>query len=184
MTRLEVANMALNLIGGEPITTWGESTVNGSLASLHLPFAIKQVLRDAPWDDTINIVQIESTDQVDALYENIGYTYAYALPVNIFHLVEVEGKKTGWKYIDGVLHTNASNPTIVYQTEPAADSIPDDIGHAASFLLAFYMAPAISQDPKRGSLMLQQYSLIATNERQRTEQQLGDSNESPGWWTE
>ncbi len=183
MTRLQVANAAIQLLNGVPLSTWGESTVNGNLASLHLPFALKQVMREAPWEQTIHVLELHESDRVTPMYRS-GMVYAYALPTDVFHLIEVNGKRTGWKLVGYVLHTNAHNPDLLYQTEPADDAIPDEVGHCVSFLLAYYMAPTITQDVNKGAQMLQQYSLITQNEKNRVEQQLGSGDESPGWWTD
>ncbi len=184
MTRLQVANAAINLLNGSPLSTWGESTRNGTLASLHLPFAIKQVLREAPWSETLQVLELESTDEVTPVYPNTGMVYAYALPGDVFHLFEVNGKKTGWKLIDDVLHTNESQPDILYSTEPASDSIPEEVGHIAAFLLAYYLAPSITQDTNKAMEMLQQFRILLSNEKDRVEQQLGDGDSSSGWWTD
>ena len=69
MTRLQVANAAINMLGSTPLTSWGESTTNGTLASLHLPFALKQVLREAPWEDVAEVVSLDDADLVDAVYD-------------------------------------------------------------------------------------------------------------------
>lgn len=182
MTRLEVANAAINLLGGVVMSTWGESTQAGTLASLHLPFALKQVLSEAPWEDIVQVLQLDEADLVDKVYGNM--TYAYALPGDLFRIFEVNGLKTGWKMVDGVLHVNDPNPDILYGVEPADDTIPSEVGHLTALLLAYYLAPSLTQDPNKAGQMLQQYAMILANEKLRTEQQLGDIDDSPGWWTD
>lgn len=182
MTRLQISNIAINLLGGVPMVTWAEGTTNGLLASLHLPFALKQVLSEAPWEETVQILNLEASDETDVLYGRM--TYAYALPGDLFRLFEVNGMRTGWKMIDGTLHTNEVTPSILYSTEPVTDMIPDEVGHLTAFLLAYYMAPSITQDIKKSTQMLQQYSIVLTSEKLRTEQQLGDLEEPSGWWTD
>lgn len=164
------------------MSTWGESTPNGTLTALHLPFALKQVLSESPWTDTVQVLQLESADEVDSVYGSM--TYAYGLPGDLFRLFEVNGSKLGWKMVDGVLHTNVPTPDILYTTEPVTDSIPDEVGQLTALLLAYYLAPSITQDPNKPAQMLTQYSMILSNEKLRTEQQLGDIDEDDGWWTD
>lgn len=182
MTRLQIANTAINLLGSVELVTWGESTINGNLAALHLPFALKQVLSESPWEGTIQVLQLESSDETESIYGDM--IYAYDLPGDLFRIFEVNGIKTGWKMIDGILHTNEPTPDILYSVEPPVDDVPDEVGHLAAFLLAFYMAPSITQDPNKPTQMLQQYSIILSNEKTRTEQQLGELEEYDEWWTD
>ena len=184
MTRLEIANAALRLLGSTPLTAWGENSTNGNLVSFHLAYALKQVLRETAWPNLLHIVELTDSDKTDPIYPDLGMIYAYMIPGDVFHLVEVNGKKTGWKLLKNVLHTNEPNPDILYLTEPSDDGIPEDIGHPLAFLLAFYLAPSITQDKDKANMMLQQYSLIITNDKNNIEQQLGNVETYTGWMTD
>lgn len=184
MTRLEVANFALRQLGDVPIVTWGEETVNGNLCEMHLPFALSQVLKEGPWPGTLHALQLENTDEVTKEYAGAGMLYAYALPGDLYHLIEVNGKRTGWKLVNNTLHTNEPLPDILYTVEPSQDSIPDTVGHITGYLLAYYLAPSITNDNNKTSMLLQQFNLILAAELGRVERQLGDTDTSDGWWTD
>ena len=183
-TRLQVANTSLAMLGIQSLTSWGEATPAGTLASIHLPVALQQTLRETQWPSLVHFVGLTDSDRTDRVLQSIGMLYAYVLPPDMFHLVEVNGKKNGWRIVEDVLHTNEPNPDILYLTEPSDDSIPDDVAHVTAYLLAHYIGQTLIQDDKRVQMLLSYYSVQLNNEKGRIEQQAGYEDTSSGWWTD
>lgn len=161
MDKIEVYNMALDVLNIEPITseelTAGTDPVVKSLNRFY-GTALRKASREHSWSFLTEIVSLEGEDQGP----KGGYKHAYALPDSLFRLVGAEGGD--YRRMGSLLLTNGKPEIYAILLEEGRknfyfgqeDLVPEDFWELVAYALAFLVCPRLAS----GSTKIQEISAI------------------------
>lgn len=100
----EIVNGALSLLGVSPITTIGEDSVAGGLASRDYERVRDELLASHPWGFATKRVMLAELAAPD---EGTGYTRRFQVPADYLRVIEViDQEDDAWSVEDRELWTN------------------------------------------------------------------------------
>jgi hypothetical protein len=134
-----LANMALTLIGEEPILAFTEDNKPARFVCQHYDNVRQYVLRQHPW----GCATTRATLAVLATAPEWGFSTAHELPSDYMRLVERELHKTDYRIEDGVLMSDNGTEKIsyVYDLEDVSKMDPLLQQTMAAFLAAELAIP-------------------------------------------
>jgi hypothetical protein len=157
ITRVEIANSALDLINGQTITAFDENTTTSVLVSRHFDEALRSCLSEGFWRFSVKRVDEPVEDDVTSL----DYSYAYELPEDFQRLWRLHPFQYDrpFRVQAGLLQTTWNIAEFDYQSNELldGDSAWADFDRNADRLfieylryeLAYRLAPRIKPDMAR-----------------------------------
>ena len=168
-TEVNLANMALTMLGQQPITALTESNNRAVMANARFADVRDSVLRTHPWNCAIKRASCTKLSRAPSW----GYTTTFAVPADFVRLVDLDDPTqkysieagnsgdTASGHSDTVIVTDASEMKIRYVYRLTAVNLMDDtLKHAIATKLAADIALAITGDSKLEDFMLQKYNLV------------------------
>ena len=161
MDKIEVFNMALDILNIEPITSEELSAGTDPIVKSLNRFygtALRKASRECDWSFLTEVRSLEGED----LGAKRGYRHSYELPDNLFRLIGAEGGD--YIRVGSLLLTNGS-PTIyaILLDEGKKniffgndDLIPEDFWELIAYALAIFLCPRLAS----GSNKLQEISAL------------------------
>jgi uncharacterized protein YqiB (DUF1249 family) len=161
---VEVANIALQLLGAKPITSFLESNDRASLANQFYAVARDEVLRSHPW----NFAQVRAVLAREAANPAWGFQYQYQLPADPYCLrvIETEPADAIYKIEGRKIVTDEPRLAIRYTAR-----ITDPTQFDAAFTMALaqrlaeMMAYPLKESGTLSQAMYQKWQAIMSNAR-------------------
>ena len=167
---LEIANLALSLIGEASIVTLDNSTPSGRAASLHYLPVRDALLRSHPW----NFAQVRAQLTADIIAPLFDWGYAYTMPAACLCLTEINGIPVAEPRTDYLIEgrkilTNTSTLVaavstinIIYTSNaPAVPTYDPLFVEILTLKLAIAIADKITQSKSKASELTQQLERIS-----------------------
>ena len=175
LTEPALANMALTMLGQQPITALTESNNRAIMANERFADVRDSVLRAHPWNCAVKRHSLTKRAAASGLLAGPkwGYTTTYVLPSDFLRLVDIEDptqkysieagnqEDTASSANDLVLLSDASEMNIryIYKLTSVA-KMDDTLKHAIATRLASELALAITGDSGKENFLLQKYQTI------------------------
>lgn len=87
MTKLDVFNMALDLIGAKPVTAVDQATPSAEACQRNFKWALLEVLRAGDW----RTAKARATLVEDASTPDFGWAHQFVLPTDFVSIVKLNG---------------------------------------------------------------------------------------------
>lgn len=170
-TEVNLANMALTMLGQQPITALTDSNNRAIMVNERYADVRDSVLRSHPWNCAIKRDTLAKRSDTPQW----GYDNIYALPSDFMRLVSIEDPTQKYSLEAGnegdatsdandlVLLSDASSMNIRYIYRITDVSKMDDtLKHAIAVRLAADLALAITGDSGKENFMMQKYQSVLT----------------------
>lgn len=118
-SEVSIANLALSMLGDEPIISLTEDNSNARVMNLWYEPIRDAVLQSHPWNSVAARAQLSA----DSTAPVFGFTYQYQLPSDLLRLVQFNDGKTPFRIEGKKLLTNAAPARVRYvrkETDPNA----------------------------------------------------------------
>ena len=112
MNEIEIANLALVLIGGEQITSLTDGSTEAQLMNSFFYPSLETLLQEHPWNFALKRAALALS--VDTpVYD---YAYAYVIPSDCLRIIDFDGSENGYEYKveQGLVLTNCESCKITY----------------------------------------------------------------------
>lgn len=165
MKGLQVANMALDLLGVERISSLNDPTRFAKAVATSLPVALDEVLRSYDWPFAIKHI-VPTGDESAGPY--LGYIYAYNLPSDCVSVISFGNSnyKSAGQYIYSNLapESDGAGPVLEYISMPNIDNddLPPVFGQLSAMYLAYLMADIVGRGD-RAALLKSRYDMALSN---------------------
>ena len=166
-TEKDLANMALIMLGQQPITSLDASNNRAVLADNRLADVRDSVLRAHPWNSAVRRASLSADSSVNPTW---GYDKRYALPSDFVRLLETEDPLTEYKIEGGNTGESTSGKFIVTDATEMkiryifrltdVSKMDDTLKHAIATRLAAEIGQAVTGDINVANMMLQKYEAI------------------------
>lgn len=143
-TKTDIANMALALLGTNPVTDIGDDTPAGFQSRVFFHSTVDRVVRNHPWKSTLKRVALTATTT-----PVFGYDYAYILPADPYCLKvwEMQEPEYRFKVENRLLLTDETTAKILYSFRPTIyGSLDPDLIAVIYYELAIQMCMALTRD--------------------------------------
>ena len=140
-SRVQICNMALGMIGAEPITSL--SLLDSEpvrKCNLYLDQAIEEVLRLYPWNCASRLVALAQLTETPAF----KFGYCYSLPADCLRALYPESSDITFKVYGSKLYTDESTFNLEYIAAIGVNEMDSLCRGAVIAKLAAYLAFAIS----------------------------------------
>lgn len=159
-SEVEIANLALSMLGAESIRNFEEINKRARLAKNLFNFSRDHLLGQIVWTFANGYKQLNEVD-LEGVSIPEG-TKAYQLPEDCLvpNDIDPKGSKSFWEIRGNVLYTNRS-PVFLHYTKKVVNTelfTVTFVNVLASYL-AYRLAPAISQNPKLTAQMREGYMM-------------------------
>jgi len=171
LSKTDICNGALSLIGQEPITDLDtDISEEGDQCRIHYLRSRNRLLEDYPW----RFAQKTTALTQDVTAQNPLFTYSYQLPSDFLSLTTSDADQEGWPYfLEGTrIITDMSGIIITYTAEI------EDVGfytggfiRALETYLAERMSYALTKDKTLMQIMKEEAERVLMNEISREAQQ-------------
>jgi hypothetical protein len=140
MTRTDICNMALVLIGANQINDYAEASQEGRVCRAFWPNVLDRVIRSHAWNCATYRAELA---QVSGFSPAFGWDLAYALPSDPWCLRVLEMQDLTFEFVvqGRLLYTNETTAQIRYVGRPSALG---DLDPCLIALLYYQLAVAIS----------------------------------------
>ena len=164
-TETDLANMALIMLGQQPITSLDDSNNRAVLANKRLADVRDSVLRAHNWNCAVRRASLNA----DETAPTWGYDKRYALPSDFVRMVGLEDPLTDYKIeagnqghtVDNYLLSDATVMKITYIFRLTDVSKMDDtLKQAIATRLAAEIGQAVTGDINTANMMLEKYQLL------------------------
>lgn len=164
-TEIDLANMALTMLGQQPINDLTDNNNRANLANTRLADVRDSVLRAHNWNCAIKRASLATLTDAPTW----GFKSAFVLPVDFVRLVGLEDELTQYKIEAGnfggtnslLLLTDTSTVNILYVYQVTDVSKMDhSLKQAIATRLASEIAMAITGDTGKENFLLQKYELL------------------------
>ncbi len=135
-TSVQICNLALGLIGIDPITSLADTTKQGTLCNTFYEFTKNRVLVGHTWNCTITRATL--TD--DGTTPDHEFTYAFALPTGFLRLISIYEYSQDYKVEANKIMAYEDEIKIKYIKDVEESTFPDYL----SFLIAAELAIDLS----------------------------------------
>lgn len=155
LTRVDLSNLALALVGEPPITSLDDATVPARTCKAFFDVARDAALRDGAWNFALSRASLALLGTSPA-YE---YDNAFQLPSACLRVLDADIREDGYEYtIEGrKLLTNATEVNIKYIERVAEGYFDPMFNTAFVHLLASFIAYPITKDHNRSKELLESY---------------------------
>ena len=164
-TETDIANMALIMLGQQPITSLDDSNNRAVLANKRLADVRDSVLRAHPWNSAV----MRASLTADGTAPTWGFDKRYALPADFVRMISIEDPLVEYKIEAGnsgstsgnYILSDATVMKILYIFRLTDVSKMDDtLKHAIATRLAAEIGQAVTGDINTANMMLEKYQLI------------------------
>lgn len=175
-SRLEIANMALLHFGADPIQSFDEQTVLAVQVKAYYETVVRKALEDHPWRFATAVQQLAA----DAAAARPDFSYSYQLPQDCVKVLGVlDDRSLGTEYFyDSSDFSDSNNkygtrrayqvmgrkvctdevaPYLIYTARSREQDFSGHFTMAVSYLLAHYVAGAVTEDAGRVKYFLDTY---------------------------
>lgn len=167
---VDIANMALIMLGQQPITNLTDSNNRAVMANKRLADVRDSVVRSHKWNCAVKRASITA----DSTAPTWGYDRRYLLPTDFSRLIGLEDNLTDYKIEAGNQGATGSNANALYILTDAASPLKiryiykvtsviemdDTLKHAIATRLAAEIGQAVTGDINLANMMLQKYEAI------------------------
>lgn len=140
MTEVQIANMALTMLGADTITTFADATEQARALSAIYSYTRSDMLREYPWSWAIKRDELEE----DSSSPEYGYTYQHTLPEDCLRVLEINNGNnalTDYRIEGNLVLSDYNEIYIRYIAEVDDDTITDsNFCHAFATRLAAELA--------------------------------------------
>lgn len=161
MEKLEIFNIALELLNIEPLTDdyltpeeGADTTVPDTLERFY-GMALRKASRERDW----TFLQ-EKLDLGNDLGPMAGYAHSYSLPEGLYRLCWADGE---YSQIGDKLATNGSDEAYGIMDTPPEAGVPEDFWELVAIYLAFIASSRLSSGDQKASTILTIYSHLLSN---------------------
>lgn len=153
-TSIEICNIALDKLGALRISGFDQNTKESRACNLNYTNCRDQVMSEIPW--TFAVKRATLAPDVDTpAWE---FSYAYTLPADCLHLIELDGnpnyRKEGRKiYTD---EGTSLNIKYIYRNENTSEYTPLFVNMLSTYL-ASTICESLTQDTTQRQLLMQEY---------------------------
>lgn len=147
-TQIEICNLALDMVGAEPIVLITDDNVRAQALNRNYTLALREVLRARDWGFAVARVSLDATTA-----PAFGWDFAFTLPADFITITQLngilyEGEPGDWFALEGgLLLTNSEFADIVYISSTFAEATFDALFVPAfATLLASRIATPLRQD--------------------------------------
>lgn len=147
-TQLDICNLALDMVGAEPIVTIADDNVRAQALTRNYQMALREVLRSRDWGFAVLRASL-----VVAAPPAFGWDFAFTLPTDFVTITQMngvlyEGEPGDWFALEnGLLLTDAEFADIVYISSAGLETTFDALFVPAfATLLASRIATPLRQD--------------------------------------
>ena len=153
-TPVDIANIALGHIGEPPILNFNEDTVASRTVNVFYDQAVKETLRDHPWNFAISRAVLARLATAPAF----EWDHQYQLPADFLRLISINTHPTPYVIEGRKILTNAETAQLRYITLITDTSLFDPMFVAAlAARLAHYIALPITQSESQKNSMWSLY---------------------------
>lgn len=107
-SKVEIWNLALNLVGGGSVTDPLQKSTEADLCRLHYPFALDFVLESQDWNFAVKRQEVAESSEVSPVF---GFDSSFKIPSDALRVIEV------WDTSFGSRNTRFSNNPLQWQQE-------------------------------------------------------------------
>jgi len=154
-SKIDIANMALSLVGATPITAFTDSSPQARLSSLFYDTAKAATLRAGKWNFAQARVTLASTGVAPAF----GYGYEYVLPADCVKVNSVSDTDYEYKIEGKSIVTDNTSLKILYTRDVAEGDMDPLFVLAFSSRLAVELAVPLTKDLSMEKAMLELYAI-------------------------
>lgn len=173
VSRTEIVNKALTLIGAQPITNLTDDTNNANIMNRVYKTALKSLLSECCWNfATKRSLLVESTEEMDWNYSGEGYVYVR--PSDCIRIFGTNDDSATWReegdYI--ISDTTALGIKYVYYND-VPYKFPPSFVEAFVDLLAYQAAFMIVNSSSKAEMMLEKYEKVSLPKARSENAQVG-----------
>lgn len=177
---VSICNLALRHIAAKRITSLSDTTEEAIACALFYPQVRDEVLREFPWPFAWRMATLVLVDGTESLATTQDFQYSYRLPSDTLRVHRVLGVgagnsdtripfSLGSDVTGGLLYTDLpvlaatseslAQPQVEYTALVPEADWPSDFAQCVAFLLAFYLAPSLTNGDqfKLGQRAFQSY---------------------------
>lgn len=164
-TEIDLANMALTMLGQQPINDLTDNNNRANLANTRLADVRDSVLRAHSWNCATKRATLATLTDVPTW----GFKSAFVLPVDFVRLVGLEDELTKYKIEAGnfggnnnlLLLTDTTSVNILYVYQITDVSKMDhSLKQAIATRLASELVHALTGDPTKENFLIQKYEIL------------------------
>jgi hypothetical protein len=111
MSKLEIMNKALGMLGANQIKTTEDHTLEAEAATKMYPSALDSILAETDWTFAIKRVLLTKSEDKQPAWGNGNY---FELPSDMIKIVDVMNRNVLWRREGNYIYTNASDFGLVY----------------------------------------------------------------------
>lgn len=131
ISKAEIANKALTLVGANPIVSLDDSSQNARVVNRVYELALKSILSEAPWVFALRRSLLATTADVPGWYDT-NENYVYAMPNDCIRIFRTNDRDAIWRRVGDTIISDTSDlgvEFVYYNNSPST--------YTASFVEAF-----------------------------------------------
>jgi len=169
-TEVDIANMALTMLGQQPITDLDDDNNRANLVDKRLADVRDTVLRSHHWNSCIKRASLTK----DSTAPVWGYANRYPVPTDFIRLVDTEDDTTEYRIEAGNQGETAASYILSDDTEmnilyvaniTTVSQMDSTLKHAFAIRLAAEIAVAVTGDAAQEAAMMQKYEIVLMEAR-------------------
>jgi len=181
VSKVEIVNRALTLIGASPIVSLDDDTKNARITNRIYDSTLKDILSETHWNFATKRVLL-ATLAVTQAWTYAGEAYTYQLPSDIITIISTNDRSASWRIEGETIVSDTSGLGIKYiyfQEDPTKYTVK--FVTAFADLLAVNLTFMVTNSTTGVSDLFSKYqkfslpSAMGDNARQGTQQQMQDS---------
>lgn len=154
MSKLEIMNKALGMLGANQIRTLEDNTLEAKAAVKMYPSALDSILAETDWTFAIRRIMLPKSEKTPAWGEG-NY---FELPADLIKIVDVMNRDVKWQREGNYIFTSASEFGLVYVTRCVdATLYPPYFVDALAAKLAADMCYLLTNSTEKTSILIELY---------------------------
>lgn len=138
--KIKICSTASTLIGGAPIQSFDEGSVEAEIAQSLYEDMYENLLRYRPWTFCRDYIKPPLSNKESVF----GYKYVYVIPNTVLTVEDIGGADFRLKLNE--LHTNEKDPVVSVLLKPDEAILPADFTLALTYAIAAEMAVPVSEN--------------------------------------
>lgn len=155
MSRLDIANKALGILGANQIKTWEDNTLEGEAVRKMYQPALDSILAETDWTFAIKRSLLELNEDKKPAWGEGNY---FELPADMIKIVDVMNRAVPWRREGNFIYTRASEFGLVYVARCIdATFYPSYFIDALSAKLAVDMCYLLTNSTEKTNYLIELY---------------------------
>jgi len=161
-SKVDICNLALMKVGAESITALTDSTKRAKLCNKLFTPTLERVIKHHNWLFATKRFTLSNPSSTTPIY---GFQNRFALPDDIYKIIELEQKHLDWRVENGFLLTDAETVNLKAITVEEDVDLYEDFKEVMALHLAVQLAYPIVQSVSLKNSLIQELRIFEADAR-------------------